>query len=86
MTLESKACYLRTIRYYVAYSLMNKFPLSLAITDIDSLIVSPSFSDDFSDFLIKLPFVIGARSDISTRPLHEVASTAIFSELSKLVF
>ena len=26
MTLESKACYLRTIRYYVAYSLMNKFP------------------------------------------------------------
>ena len=75
ITLDAKACYLRTIRYYVAHSIMNKFPVSLAIIDIDSLIVNPSFSNDFSRFLERnYSFVVGSRSDFTSLPLYEASS------------
>ena len=76
ITLDSKASYLRTIRYYVAHNIMNRLSISLAIIDIDSLFVNPSFSDDFSQFLdSNYSFVIGSRSDLCSRPLYEIGAT-----------
>ena len=75
IALEVKASYLRTIRYYVAYILMQKYSVSLSVIDIDSLIVSPRFVTDYQSFLdLNYSFVIGSRADFSAKPLYEIGS------------
>ena len=74
--LEVKSSYLRTIRYYVAYILMQKYSVSLSVIDIDSLIVSPDFPSDYQAFLDQnYSFVIGSRADFSAKQLYEIGST-----------
>ena len=75
ITLEMKASLLRTIRYYVAYSIMQKYSVSLSVIDIDSLIVNPNFTSRFDKFFSQnFSFVIGSRLDLVSKPLHEIGS------------
>lgn len=58
---ETRLCYLKTIRYYVALLLRKSLNIDLIVGDIDALIVNKSFQEDYTNLRnSKTTFGIGS--------------------------